>query len=242
MLAAARRIGQQQNTPRPQTVTAIMLLGGTRRAAAAEPKPATVRGGDWIEMRLQTVQVTRVAVTEPMRQEQLGNDHYFQIDAVGDLGNVDVQIERPKGEEGPPARFENRYPVSLVTTELPEFLGERIRDQEGGEATVAEISVAISVDAFFFRLWSYSTDYMDQFGGGNQIGPLLIAARISQRGEIEDPVGVGRIGWLAAIVVLTAMVAIAIWHVVLGRRDRRIKERRNQSESEQIRLPRDMLS
>jgi hypothetical protein len=242
MLAAARQIGKQRGTPRPQSVTAIMLLGGTRRGSASAEPPSeivTVRGGDWIEMRLQTVQVTRVAVTEPKRQEQLGSDHYFQIDAVGDLGNVDVEIERPEGEEGPPARFENRYPVSLVTTELPKFLSERIRSQESGEATVAEIGVAINVDAFFFRLWSYSTDYMDQFGGGNQIGPLLIAARISQRGEIDDPAGVGRIGWLAAIAVLAAMVAIAIWNFVLGQRDRRVKEKRVRSEAEQIQLPRD---
>ena len=211
MLAAAREIGTQQDTPQPQTVTAIMLLGGTRQASAGgdpQPTPAAVRGGDWIEMQLQTVQVTRVAVTEPMRRQQLGSDHYFQIDAVGDLGNVDVQIERPEGEEGPPARFENRYPVSLVTTELPQFLVQRIRNQKGGQVTVAEVSTAISVDAFFFRLWSYATDYMDQYGGGDQIGPLLIAARISERETIDDPAGVGRIGWLAAIVVLTTMIAI----------------------------------
>jgi hypothetical protein len=242
MLAAARTIGRQQQLPPPQAVTAIMLLGGTEKKTATgqrQPKQPTVRGGDWIEMPLQTVQVTRVAVTEPIRQKQLGSDHYFQIDAVGDLGNVDVQIERPEGEPGPPARFENRYPVSLVTAELPEFLSERIRSQEGGEATVAEISVAIAVDAFFFRLWSYSTDYMDQFGGGNQIGPLLIAARINQRGEFDDPTGVARIGWLAAIAVLTAIVAIAIWSFVLGQRDRKIKQRRMRSEGEQIQLPHD---
>ena len=113
-------------------------------------------------MDLETVQVTRISVTEPHRQTQLGSDHYYQIDAVGDLGNVVIKIERPAGDEGPAATFENRYPVSVVVRELPDFLSQRIRVQEGGDAIVSQIKVLVGVDAFFYRLWSYSTVFMDR--------------------------------------------------------------------------------
>jgi hypothetical protein len=216
--------------------------GDQARESAPPREDGAVHGGDWVEIALTTVQITRVEVSEPKRQRQLGGDHYFQIDAVGDLGNVDVQIASPEGGTGPPARFENRYPVSLVTAELPPFLSERIGSDEGGEAIVTEISVPIEVDAFFFRLWSYSTDYMDQFGGGKQIGPLLIAARIDGRATAADPAGVGLIGWLAAIAVLTAIAAIAVWNRFMQKQDRLVKEQRLRNESERIELPDDSTS
>ncbi len=153
MLAAAREIGQRGDLPPPRLVTAVMLLGGTETKSTAgqlQPKEAVIRGGDWIAMSLQTVQVTRVVVTEPWRQQQLGSDHYFQIDAVADLGNVDVQIERPNGEQGPPARFENRYPVSVVTAELPSFLSESIHSEEGARRrSPRSVSRSLSTLSFF---------------------------------------------------------------------------------------------
>ncbi len=228
LLAAADQIGRRPGTTSPpKDVEPVSLL--------REPDEYV---GEWMRMSLDTVQVTRVAVTESDRQKQLGSDHYFQIDAVGDLGNVVVQIARPEGEQGPPARFENRYPVSLVVRELPDFLRQRIRAQEGGEAMVSEISEPIVVDAFFFRLWSYATDYMKLYGGGDQFGPLLIAARIRSGDQDRgDPAGVGIIGWIAAGAILSAMLGIWLWNRAVSKRDERIKERRKQSESEQIEIP-----
>ncbi len=227
MLAAADGISDRQDLPPPGRVDPVDLL-----------RSEDDLGGNWLTMELETVQVTRIAVTDARRQAQLGSDHYFQIDAVGDLGNVIVKIERPQGEAGPPAIFENRYPVSLVARDLPDFLENRIRISEGGEAVVAQIKLLIGVDAFFYRIWSYSTDYMNQHGGGDQFGPLLIAAEIRNREPVsDDPAGVGVIGWIAAVAVIVAILMIWAWNRRLATRDREVRQQRKDREAEQLQLP-----
>ncbi len=228
MLAAADVIGDRSDAPVPSAVEPITLLQAPQS-----------QSGQWLRMDLETIQVTRIAVPEPHRQAQLGSDHYYQIDAVGDLGNVVVRIERTDGDDGgPPATFANRYPVSVVTRDLPEFLSQRIRDQEGGDAVVSQIKLLIGVDAFFYRLWSYSTDFMTQHGGGEQFGPLLVAATIrDQEPTSSDPLGVAFIGWIAAVAVISAIVAIWFWNRRLRVQDQQVRERRKELESENLQLP-----
>lgn len=227
MLAAAAKVSTQSQLPLPKSVDPITLLS----------KPAGLVG-QWLSMDLETVQITKIAVTEPHRQAQLGSDHYFQIDAVGDLKNVVVKIERIDGDSGPPITFENRYPVSVIVRELPDFLMARIRAQEGGDAVLSELKVLIRTDAFFYRLWSYSTDFMSSQGGGDQFGPLLVAAVIDSREPTTaDPAGVGMIGWIAAIAVVTAIVAMWLWNRVTSRRDAEVRRKRKARESETLEIP-----
>jgi hypothetical protein len=229
MLAAAALIDQRDNLPAPSRVEPVTLL--------REPEKF---GGRWLRLDLETIQVTRIAVTEPRRQTQLGSDHYYQIDAVGDLGNVIVKIQRATGDDdgGPPATFENRYPVSVVARDLPDFLRQQIRAKKGGDAVVSQIKWMVGVDAFFFRLWSYSTDFMEQHGGGEQFGPLLIAARIrNQEPTSTDPAGVGVIAWIAAAGVISGIIAIWFWTRRVSARDREVREKRKARESEQLQLP-----
>ncbi len=216
MLAAA------QSPPWPQSTLAkpIDLL--------SDPNSLVAR---FVTVPVETVQVTRVAVADASRQRQLGSDHYFQIDTFGDLGNVIVKIEpSEKDPESEPAVFENRYPVSIVMLKLPEFLKSAIRVREGGEAVVSDVRVSVQVEGFFFRLWSYETDYAKQFGSERQFGPLLIAANLKNlEGESPDPLGVSAIGWIAAGLVGISMLGIFLWHrwTTAGdakiRRDRRDK-------------------
>jgi hypothetical protein len=227
MLAAAATISQRGGLPTPSLADPVMLL--------SEPEKL---GGQWLQMNLETVQVTRITVAEPRRQEQLGSDHYYQIDAAGDLGNTVVKMERAAGDEGPPAIFANRYPVSVVIRDLPEFLSQRIRVQEGGDAIVSNIKVMVGVDVFFYRLWSYSTDFMSQHGGLDQFGPLLVAARIRNREPTSnDPVGANVIGWIAAIAVISAIVATWYWNRRVSAHDLEIRQSRKARDAEQLQLP-----
>lgn len=227
MLAAAASLKDRDNLASPAWVEPVTLLRDPDKMS-----------GQWVRMDLETVQITRIAVTEPARQSQLGSDHYYQIDAVGDLGNTIVKIEPAKGEQGPAAIFEGRYPVSLVSRELPEFLRRAIRNQEGGDAVVSQIKWMVAVDGFFYRLWSYQTDFMNQHGDGEQFGPLLIASRLSSREpDSSDPVGVSIIGWIAAGLVISAIIATWFWNRRISMRDAEIRERRKSRESEQLQLP-----
>ncbi len=145
--------------------------------------------GQWVHMDLESVQITRITLTDSRRQEQIGSDHYFQIDAVGDLGGVVIKIENAD-KSIPPATFQGRYPVSIVTKELPDFLRSQIRNQSGGGAVVASVRQKFGMDGFFYRLWGYESDFMAQQGGGQQFGPLLIVSEIPKPGT-----RIGRSGW-----------------------------------------------
>ncbi|WP_068261276.1 hypothetical protein [Rubripirellula obstinata] len=189
----------------------------------------------FVTLPVETVQITRVSVTDVNRQRQLGSDHYFQIDTIGDLGNVVVKIESADEDAGgEPAVFENRYPVSIVMLDLPDFLKTAIRVREGGEAVVSDVRVQIQVEGFFFRLWSYETDYMKQFGDEKQFGPLLIAANLQNlESDSPDPLGVSVIGWIAAGLIGISMVGIFLWHRQTAAGDAAIRrDRRDKSAAE----------
>ena len=227
MLAAAATVANRDHLPAATLGDPVRLLSNPEKL-----------GGQWLRMNLETVQVTRIAVTEPDRQTQLGSDHYFQIDAMADLGNVVVKIEPTVGDVGPTASFQHRYPVSVVVRDLPPFLSQQIRAQAGGDAIVSDIKLMVGVDVFFFRLWSYATDFMNQYGGQDQFGPLLIAARIhNQSPTSRDPAGVVVIGWIAAVAVILAIVATWWWSRRVTARDLEIRERRKSRESEQLQIP-----
>jgi len=166
--------------------------------------------GRYVRVPLQTVRVTKVMVTQPGSRERLGGDHYWQIDAIGDLGNTIIKIERSAGDEG--VTFENRYPVSVVAKRLPEFLTRQINAAAGGtEIDVAMVATQVVVDGFFFRLWSYDSDFMDRNGGGKQFGPLLIASQmVDAEPPPGDTIGVSRLGWYVAGVMILGIFGVAI--------------------------------
>ena len=228
MMAAAAELGKTSadSTP-PQQIAPVTLLQGSSELT-----------GQWIQINLETVLITRISVTDPKRQAELASDHYYQIDAVGDLGKVVVQVERPDGEEGPPAVFNNRYPVSVVTRQLPDFLTARIREKEGPNAVICELRSMIQMDGFFFRLWSYETEFMTKNGGGDQFGPLLVAAEIRNvEPDSADPAGVHLIGSVAATAVILGILGIWIWQRRTDSHDRVARERKKEKEAETLRIP-----
>ncbi len=197
MMAAASSVASK-NVPQAESIRPVMLL--------QEPEEWI---GDWIRLEVDTIRITMIAVTEPARQRQLGGDAYYQIDAIGDLGNVVIELQRP---EGAPVRFENRFPVSIVMAKLPEFLVRKMQDDAGESLGVQMVSMRVAVDGFFFRLWSYENDRMSQDGQGEQIGPLVVASRMTSL-EIpgSDPIGVSKIGYIAAGAVIIGLALAWLW-------------------------------
>ncbi|WP_442507224.1 hypothetical protein SH528x_006130 [Novipirellula sp. SH528] len=229
MLAAADRIAELPTSQRsaPLDVKPIELL--------KTPESFTAQ---WVRMQVEVVQVTRISVTEPARIKQLGADHYYQVDAMGDLGNVKVQIDSGVDAAGDGPVFQNRYPISLVYKTLPAFLQDKLEADGKLDAVVADLTILVSADAFFFRLWSYPTAYMERFGGADQFGPLLIGADMVNREQTEaDPVGVNIFGWIAAVAVGVGMLGILVWNFVIGRQDREVRRQRNAREAEELKLP-----
>jgi hypothetical protein len=232
LLAASGAIVQRADLPSPRPTDPVELL--------RSPKDWI---GEWIHLELDSVQVTRVAVPELHRQQQLGRDHYYQLDAVGDLNGVVIKIEN-SDPSIPPAIFEGRYPVSVVTLELPDFLRDQafrnssVAPEQRGQVGTASVRTKFSMDGFFYRLWAYETEFMSHQGGGQQFGPLLVAARMENREpETTDMVGAGRIGAAAAVALLLAIAWIWWWQRRTWSEDAAVRRRRQESQDNQLPLP-----
>lgn len=217
MLRAAAALAAQR-TPAPLEADAADLLRDAEDAI-----------GRYVQLDCQSVRLTRIAITNPDTRAAVGADHYWQLDAQGDLGNVVIQIES-RDADAEPAIFQNRFPVTIVTLTLPDFLRQLAGGGSaaaGHQSNVSLVSRQLRVDGFFYRLWSYDSDYMSQHGGGKQFGPLLMATRIvDSEPPPGDRVGVGRIGWVAAASVLVMLLAMGIWLYFTGRQDAAARARR----------------
>lgn len=216
MLAAAKKLDtgqpdQSQPLPPPDPVEPVALL----------EHPGDYHG-QWIRIKSTTVRITRVTVTDPARREQLGQDHYFQVDASGDLGNVIVQLERGTGDAEDPIRMSGSYPVSLVSTELPSFLQQPLDAQN---AVVSMISHPVSADGFFYRLWSYENEFMTREGGGKQVGPLIMVSHWrSMASPQQQGGGVEFIGYALAAGIFAAILGTIVWTRRNAREDAKVRE------------------
>ena len=226
MLSAATKMAARDDLDVPVAIEPLSML-----------QESADLSGQWIQTELETVQITKVFVTDPVRRAQLGKDHYFQIDAVGDLGNVVVKIE-PTAKDAQPALFDGRYPVSIVTAELPSFLTAPLVVQSGRDAIVTQMHTKIGVQGFFFRQWSYESEFMNQHGGENQFGPLLIAVRVTDREPARGSFDrVGMIGTMAAIAVFVGVLTTFFWHRRTSAGDLAARRRRQAREAERVDFP-----
>ncbi|MCC9600002.1 hypothetical protein LOC67_05465 [Stieleria sp. JC731] len=198
--------------------------GGERVDPVALLTRPTELFAQWISIDAAVVRVTRIAIDSESVRQQLGQDHYFQIDASGDLGKKVLRLERAEGETGPAIEMSGSYPVTLVSTKLPEFLDAEFRQRN---SLVAMISHPVTVEGFFYRLWSYSNEFMTKEGGGKQVGPLIVAADWTSRLDptLEEESGIAWFGYVLAALILGAVLGTFIWQRKNTREDAAIRER-----------------
>ncbi len=188
--------------------------------------------GRYVRIPLQTVRLTRVGITDADTKKLAGADHYWQLDCIGDLGNAVVKIDNGTAN---PAVFENRFPISVVVRELPQFLRKAATStasqNDRAELSAAQIDTAlvstkILVEGFYYRLWSYENQFMKEHGGGNQFGPLIIASQVQDdEPPHTDLVGAAKIGWFIAIITGAVLLAVVIGGLLSSRRDAAAKRR-----------------
>lgn len=176
--------------------------------------------GDWVRLDAQAVRVTKIDVGAAIARVSptLDADHYYQIDAIADLGNVVVKIE-PSEPGGAPLELDGRYPIAIVTTNLP----PELESMSSGSVGASERRRDIIVDAFFYRVWSYASDLSSRDPrSSDQLGPLLMATSVRVSPPLaSDPVGVRRIGWIVCGVFIGGFLAILIWIQHTKRVDKR---------------------
>ncbi|MEL6107958.1 MAG: hypothetical protein AAFU85_18185, partial [Planctomycetota bacterium] len=218
MLAAADTIAKRNELPRPQSLAPLTLLQRPQE-----------HHGNWIGMRATTVRITKINVTDAPRVEELGQDHYFQIDSSGDLGKTIVKLKRADGE---PIEISGKYPISLVSLRLPPFLREPF---ESEQSVVQMTSQPVRIEGFFYRLWSYRNEFIDRRGGGNQVGPLIVVSRwkpVEDSTRKDDDIAV--LGYVMAAGVILAIFATFVWSRQNATVDAKVRE--NQQVNVDIKL------
>ncbi len=228
MLAAAYQA--RDTTAAPQSVSVLELLKRSKQHV-----------GQWVSLPVESVRVTKIMLPAGgAAAKQIGQDHYWQLDTFGRVdGRVVIE---PAGDaagsgdaagtgEAEPIEFANRYPVSLVAYALPEQMVQAIEQQSGRDAAVAMVRQPLLVEGFYYRQWSYDSEFAQSRRAGRQFGPLLMASRLTVR-DVGLPASA--INWQAVVagVFLVGLVVIALGSWWVGRRDRQHVLRRRKHEME----------
>jgi hypothetical protein len=242
MIEQLRRLNRQPLVAADQNAFYSMLRAAAEVQSSDQPQPQSIDAADLlrnpgevigqrIRLNCQSVRITRITLNNPTIIAALGSDNYWQIDALGDLGNVVIRID-PLDETAEPAVFENRYPVSIATITLPDFLAQAVGNDPAATVRndVLMLSQQLTIEGFFYRLWSYENDLMQRHGGGNQFGPLVMASQIiDSEPPRTDVVGVGKIGQWAAVSAIVMMLAAGTWIYVTSRQDAAARAKRDAS-------------
>ena len=226
MLEAANAIGDNRTdatVPQPTRLDTAALLRSSREQI-----------GQWLRLDMETTRVSRVVVSDPKLRARLGRDAYWQIDGFGNLDRVRIELEGGEDAGGENLIFEDRFPLSVAIGSLPEWLEDRMRKSVvgGGRVDVGMVTEPVTVDAFFYRLWSYESEFATS-RGGRQVAPLLIATTIESRsaGLAASAGQVQSLGWILAFVVIGSILltSVVLWRV--GRRDAAVKARRKAADA-----------
>ena len=110
----------------------------------------------------------RINVDDADIRERFGIDHYWEIE-------VFLPMEKPVrfvDEQNAEGKVFNDYPFVVCVPELP-------TNMETGD----DIRVPISFSGFFFKLWAYRTQFMEEMQTANakpamQLSPLLIGPTV----------------------------------------------------------------
>lgn len=220
MLAIAKKLENSESSlPEPTLIDMADLLRKNRQLV-----------GHWLRLNLETARLTRVVVTDAGLRKKLESDAFWQIDGFGDLDRVRIELEAGQGGNENLV-FENRFPLSLAIVDLPDWLRQQVEAQSGsGRVDVSMLTEPVQVDAFFYRLWSYDSEFATS-RGGRQVAPLLIVTRLDSRAaELAATSGqVENIGWFLAIAVIGSILltTLVLWR--MAKRDAAIRARRSSS-------------
>ena len=157
---------------------------------------------------------TRVQISDSYQASIIGANHYFMLDLIVPLGDSKIVVNTKRVREGdeengpdgktesPSITYDNRFPVTVCVGELP--CSEKDLEKQN-----------VLINGFFFRLWNYPSEYVDQhIDDGGQTSPLIIGLtptiRQSQAEEGRSFLSQMVFGLAAAIMLLGIF---AMWYL-----------------------------
>jgi len=116
--------------------------------------------------------ITRVPVSDPDIQALYGIDHYYQIDIFIALQDQKIVLGDDP-ETSPVYRVE--FPAVVLVAEVsPELAKQADLAQEKGQL----LNEDIRIPAIFYRLWSYRSEFVSQYGKNRrQPAPMFIGMK-----------------------------------------------------------------
>jgi hypothetical protein len=183
-------------------------VSGTQLPIVAVLQKPETQVGEVFRIRGTARRAIRVMVADPDIRQRFGIDHYYEVELFMPLEQVLRLVDPRDGQ----TRSYASFPVTICAAALPPEMPQ-------GD----EIRQAVEVDGFFFKLWSYHS----QFAAGEgetadptkrQISPLLIASTVRLVSPTIRPNPWP--GWIMAMLVagtVATAVAARFWY---ARRDR----------------------
>jgi hypothetical protein len=165
-------------------------------------KPREMRGRQFA-LRGQVRRVQEIRVNERDLGERFNIDHYYQVDMFLPLENQ--KIKMGEGEDAP--LFESYFPVVFCVAQLPR--GMKPDDLVDREARIP---------AFYFKLWSYETEFMRRYGDRpTQLSPMLIGRQPEVLHLPEQPLA--DLGTFAAALFVLTLGVTWVWVWQMHKRD-----------------------
>ncbi|MBW3596448.1 MAG: hypothetical protein KY475_04135 [Planctomycetes bacterium] len=159
--------------------------------------------GEVVALTGEARRVQEIRVEAKDIQERFGIDHYYEIDIFLPLEQHTIKM----GESESSPVFTNYFPVIFCVAELPEGMSpDDIVDRQ------------VRIPAFYFKLWSYETEFMKRYGDRQtQLSPMLIGRAPLVLPEAARPLGI--FGIIAAALFVAVLAFAWLWLWRTGRRD-----------------------
>ena len=205
MLAAAARMDAETLSAHSAPLELSTLIASApvsdRAVARSELQGGGRQHGRLFSAPLVARRILKVHIERAELREQLGIDHYFQIDAFLTLDNEVVHLQKSPDDVSAPV-FANSFPLTLCVAQLPPELKEGER-----------LSERIIAVGFYFRLWSYDSQFLEDYGGDRQqLSPLLIGHAVPATAD-SALAATSPLWWIAGLLFLAVLGAL--WYTFL---------------------------
>jgi hypothetical protein len=165
----------------------------------------------------QARRVSKIVVDDPDIQQLYGLDHYFELDVLLPLDDRPVRLQGQGADTGP--LYENNYPATFCTTQLPPRLAELAAERTPEQNQRGMINEHLELSGYFFKVWAYKSEYVSSFDPHqNHLSPLFIGSSVKL--APSPPLrGRERITLLFAVAFVAAMAIIG-WTAWRSRKHR----------------------
>jgi hypothetical protein len=183
--------------------------------------------GQFVTVRGDVRQISRIAIVNSKMQQRFGSDHYWQLDLSIPIGKHRIRVKTNDADQDG-IIFQNRFPLQVCVNHLPPELQKAMNELRQGVDGRKLLREKVTVQGVFFKLWSYQSALTMRDGPDrDQLSPLIIASAI--RIHAKPIVDQSDRGIYVAIAFIMAMLAITVFLIRVGREDRQVKKRTAQT-------------